>query len=109
MRPRGRRILRTAAIGGAGYMVGSSRAKGAAREQEQNKQIAELQAQQAAAQQQAQPVQAAPPTTAPAPPPAAGMSMDEKMAQLKQLGELKNSGILTEAEFEVQKAKILAS
>ena len=108
MRPRGRRILRTAAIGGAGYMVGSSRAKGAAREQEQNRQIAELQAQQAAAQQQSQPVQAAPPAASP-PPPAAGMSMDEKMAQLKQLGELKASGILTEAEFEVQKAKILAS
>ena len=28
--------------------------------------------------------------------------------QLKQLGELKASGVLTEAEFEAQKAKILA-
>jgi len=28
--------------------------------------------------------------------------------QLKSLGELKQSGVLTEAEFEAQKAKILA-
>ena len=30
-------------------------------------------------------------------------------AQLKELAELKNQGILTDAEFEAQKAKILAS
>ena len=33
---------------------------------------------------------------------------DDKLAQLKELGELKTSGVLTEAEFEDQKAKILA-
>jgi hypothetical protein len=33
--------------------------------------------------------------------------MDDKLAQLKQLGELKDSGVLTDAEFEVQKDKIL--
>jgi Short C-terminal domain len=44
----------------------------------------------------------------PPPPPAAGPSTEDKLAQLKQLGELKTSGILTEAEFEAQKAKILA-
>jgi Short C-terminal domain len=32
----------------------------------------------------------------------------DKLEQLKQLGELKASGVLTEAEFEAQKAKILA-
>ncbi|HET7846537.1 MAG TPA: SHOCT domain-containing protein [Acidimicrobiia bacterium] len=44
------------------------------------------------------------------PPPAApqGPSQDDKLAQLKQLGELKTAGVLTEAEFEAQKAKILA-
>jgi hypothetical protein len=31
------------------------------------------------------------------------------LAQLAQLGELKNSGVLTESEFEAQKAKILGS
>jgi membrane protease subunit (stomatin/prohibitin family) len=38
--------------------------------------------------------------------PAAGDSMIE---QLKQLGELKAQGILTEEEFAAQKAKLLAS
>jgi hypothetical protein len=41
-----------------------------------------------------------------APPP---MSMDDKMNQLKQLGDLKAQGVLTDAEFEVQKAAILNS
>jgi hypothetical protein len=42
-----------------------------------------------------------------APEPAAG-GMDDKLGQLKQLGDLKTQGILTDAEFEAQKAKILA-
>lgn len=33
---------------------------------------------------------------------------DHKLAQLKQLGELRVAGILTETEFEGEKAKILA-
>ena len=36
-----------------------------------------------------------------------GDDMDAKLAQLKQLGELKEQGVLSEAEFEVQKDKIL--
>jgi hypothetical protein len=43
-----------------------------------------------------------------APPPAAEDPMEDKLSQLKQLGELKAQGILTDAEFEAQKAKILA-
>lgn len=39
----------------------------------------------------------------------AAPSADDKFAQLEKLGELKTAGILTDAEFEVQKAKILAS
>jgi hypothetical protein len=34
--------------------------------------------------------------------------IDNKLEQLKELGALKASGVLTEAEFEDQKAKILA-
>lgn len=34
---------------------------------------------------------------------------NEKIDQLKQLGQLRESGILTEAEFETQKQKILNS
>lgn len=56
--------------------------------------------------QQAQAEQPAP-MQAPPPAPAGGMS-DDKLDQLKQLGELKASGVLTDAEFEVQKEKILA-
>jgi hypothetical protein len=33
---------------------------------------------------------------------------DDTLDRLKELGELKASGVLTEAEFEAQKAKILA-
>jgi Short C-terminal domain len=33
--------------------------------------------------------------------------MDDKLAQLKQLGELKTRGLLSDAEFEQQKARIL--
>jgi hypothetical protein len=42
-----------------------------------------------------------------APPPPAAPAADP-LEQLKQLGELKAQGVLTEAEFEAQKAKILA-
>jgi hypothetical protein len=36
-----------------------------------------------------------------------GSTMDDKLAQLKQLGELKDQGVLTEAEFAEQKQRIL--
>ena len=42
----------------------------------------------------------------PPPAPAAAPAPDP-LEQLKQLGELKAQGVLTEAEFEAQKAKIL--
>jgi hypothetical protein len=54
--------------------------------------------QQAAQQQQAYEQQAYP-----APPPP-----DDKLNKLQQLGDLKAQGVLTEAEFQVQKEKILA-
>jgi hypothetical protein len=34
---------------------------------------------------------------------------DSKIAQLKELGELKAQGVLTEGEFQAQKARILGS
>ncbi len=47
--------------------------------------------------------------TAPqAPPAAAAPTTSDTIEQLKQLGELKAQGILTEDEFNAQKAKILA-
>jgi hypothetical protein len=45
---------------------------------------------------------------APTPPPAAGgVDFDTKLAQLTQLGQLRDAGVLTEAEFELKKAEIL--
>ncbi|HQY30168.1 MAG TPA: SHOCT domain-containing protein [Thermomicrobiales bacterium] len=61
-----------------------------------------------ATQVAAQQAQAAPaPAPAPAAAPTSATSFDEKVAQLKQLGELRDAGILTEVEFEVKKAQIL--
>ena len=42
------------------------------------------------------------------PPPVAAAAPRDPIAQLKDLAELKSQGILTEAEFDAQKAKILA-
>ncbi len=108
---RRRPLLRTAAIGGVAYAAGSHSARKSAEqaqlEAQQNAQIADLQQQQQAAaapppmyQQQAPPQpQAAP---------AGGLGPDA-LAQLKQLGELHESGVLTDAEFESAKQKILNS
>ena len=51
--------------------------------------------------------QAQEPQYAPEPQPAAPAV--DPLAQLKELGELKAQGILTDAEFDAQKAKILAA
>jgi len=56
-------------------------------------------------QQYAQQQQYAAPAPA-EPPPAAAPDV---VTQLKQLAELKDQGILTEAEFDAQKAKLLAT
>ena len=40
---------------------------------------------------------------------AASPDMGDKLAQLKQLGELRESGVLTDAEFVSQKARILSA
>jgi|SwirhisoilCB1_FD_contig_123_11789_length_526_multi_3_in_0_out_2_1 hypothetical protein len=60
------------------------------------------------------PVQSAPPQAyeqqAYAPPPEpAGVDYDTKLAQLRQLGQLHDQGVLDDAEFEMQKSKILNS
>jgi Short C-terminal domain len=54
-------------------------------------------------QQQYQQQQYAPP------PPAAPAPAPDVVTQLKELADLRTQGILTDAEFEAQKAKILAS
>jgi len=89
-RPVLRTVGRTAVIAGTATVV----AGGVNRHQQQK----------AAAQQQA----AAPPAAPEAAPVEAAPSSDELIAKLKELANLKDQGILTEAEFNDQKAKILA-
>jgi hypothetical protein len=57
------------------------------------------------AAQQAPDVQQAP---QPAPVPA-GTDTNTKLAQLRELGQLHESGVLDDAEFELQKSRILSS
>jgi len=91
-------VARTAAIAGTATAVSNrvSRRQ-AGRWAEQDQQAYQEQA------YQEPPAAAAPPPAAPA----ADTDMDAKLAQLKQLGELKEQGVLTDAEFEVQKDRIL--
>ena len=90
--------MRAAIVGGAGVAAGRHMANTRQAEDDQNAQIAQLQAQQAA------PVAAAPPPP-PAPPAAGGGDM---VAQLESLKKLLDEGILTQAEFDMQKQKLLA-
>ncbi|MGI1847636.1 SHOCT domain-containing protein [Rhodococcus aetherivorans] len=50
-----------------------------------------------------------PPEPAPAPTAPAAPGGTDRIAALKDLAELKTQGVLTEAEFEAEKARILAS
>ena len=96
---RRRPLLRAAAVGGTAYAVGRHQGRNAeasaASEADQNQQIADLQAQ----QQQ--------PAAAPAAASSAVYS-DDALDQLNKLGQLHESGVLTDEEFESAKAKILA-
>ena len=95
-----RGVARTAVIAGTATSVSnrvSRRQAGRWAEQEQQQY-----------QEQAPQAPPAPPAPPPAAP-AAGSDMDAKLAQLKELGELKAQGILDDAEFEAQKDRILNS
>jgi Short C-terminal domain len=65
------------------------------------------QEQAAPAQPESAPAPAPTPAPPPAAPPAPGGLSEAAMAELKQLGELHDSGVLTDEEFAAQKAKIL--
>jgi hypothetical protein len=86
-------------VAGGAYAVGKHAQRGQDAEYDQSARIAELEAQQAQQQQYAAP---------PPPPPAAPqVNTGDMVKQLQDLKTLKDEGILTDAEFEVQKAKIL--
>jgi hypothetical protein len=79
---RRRPLLRGAMVGGVGYMAGKAGANRAAQESSQEQ--------------------------APAAAPAAAPAGASAIEQLKQLGELRDSGVLTPEEFEREKQKLLA-
>jgi putative oligomerization/nucleic acid binding protein len=92
-----RGVARTAVIAGTATSVSNR--------------VSKRQGERWAAQEQQQYAQEAPP---PPPPPAAAPAAPAAGAgstidQLKELGELKAQGILTEEEFAAQKAKLLGS
>jgi hypothetical protein len=58
---------------------------------------------------QGQPVAYAQPAPAAAAPAAAPAAQDDTISQLERLGALKDQGVLTEEEFQAQKAKILGT
>jgi membrane protease subunit (stomatin/prohibitin family) len=88
-------LLRAAIVGGAAYHVGKRVQSGRDQDAAQQQQIDDLQAQQAQQQYQAAPAPAA--------------SQEDSMAKLAQLKQLLDQGVLTQAEFDMQKTKILSS
>ena len=86
-------LLRAAVVGGVAHHMGTKSQQARDQEAAQNQQIADLQAQQAPA---------APAAAAPA-------SAEDGMAKLTQLKSLLDQGVLTQAEFDMQKQKILMS
>lgn len=89
-----RGVARTAVIAGTATSVSNR--------------VSRRQGQRWAASEQQQPQQA-PPQPQYAPPSAPAPSSGDRISALKELGELKAQGILTDAEFAAEKAKILAS
>ena len=105
-----RMAARTAVVAGTATAVSNRVSRRQANRwagQEQQQAEHEYYEQQQAAPQQPPPqYEQAPP---PPPAPVAAAPVPDKLAQLQQLGDLKAQGILTDAEFEVQKQKILNS
>jgi hypothetical protein len=85
-----RGVARTAVIAGTATAVSNR--------------VSRRQSERWAGQEAPPPPQAAP---APAPPPPAAPAAASTIDQLKELGELKSQGIITEEEFAAQKAKLL--
>jgi len=83
--------MRAAMVGGVAYHAGKRVQEGREEDYDRDQRIAELEAQQA-----------------PNAPAAAPAAPQVDIEQLEKLAQLKDQGILTQAEFDVQKAKLLA-
>ena len=101
-----RGVARTAVVAGTATAVSNrvSRRQAGRWADKEQQQYEEQAAQQ---QQYAPPPPAYAPPPPPPPPPAT--DMNDKIAQLQQLGQLHEQGILTDEEFFAQKTKILGS
>jgi hypothetical protein len=97
-------MARTAVVAGTATAVSNRVSRRQANRWAQNDQSAYDQ--QYDQQQYAQPQYAQP---APPPPPPASSGTDDMLEQLSRLGELRDQGILTDAEFAAQKARILGA
>jgi hypothetical protein len=85
---RRRPLVRAAVVGGAAYHIGKNVQSGRDQDAQQDAAIQDMQAQQQA--------------------PAGGGAMSESaIDQLTKLAQLHDQGVLTDAEFEVQKQKLL--
>lgn len=93
MRRRRRPLLRAAMVGGVAYHAGKKTQQGREQEADQEARIEALESQ---------------PAAAPAPAPAGGLS-DAAIAQLKELAQLKEAGVLTQEEFDAQKKQLLGT
>jgi len=92
MMRRRRPLLRAAMVGGAGYLAGRQQAERAQHEVYQDEQLGRLQTQPAVDQT----------PVAPEVP-----SVTERIEALSRLKELLDSGVLSQDEFEIEKARIL--
>jgi len=100
---RRRPVLRAAA--GTAVVAGTAAAVGGRVRHRQNARWEE----QAEAQAYQQQAYEQPPAAPAPPPPAAPAPAMTTVEQLKELAELRDQGVLTDAEFDSQKAKILAA
>lgn len=90
-----RGIARTAVIAGTATTVSNR--------------VSRRQGQRWAVQQPPSAAPAPPPAPPASPPPPGGTAATDRLTALKQLGELRAQGVLTDDEFNAEKARILAS
>jgi len=114
-------MARTAVVAGTATVVAGSVSQHSAQKAAQQQQAATAQQQQEAAQQQAMIDQAAAQAaaqtaaqlqaqqTAAQPAAAPAAAQDDRMAKIKELGEMRSQGLLTDEEFAAEKARILAT
>ena len=100
-------VARTAVVAGTATAVSGSMQRNAAQRNAQQQQSAELEQQQLIDQAAAQAAAQVSAQQAPAAPAAA--PMEDRITQLSKLADLRTQGVLTEAEFTAEKARILNS